>query len=132
MVERLSEAIARPRWQLFLGRKSYLPVAPVLMGVRVDPLEDALRTEAWPSEHRTDRQRLGRLLANGEHDLLVVLEQQDGSGEDVRSDQPVGAAYETRAFALRALKTTFYAVGTDVPFRWEETDVSLEAGPESA
>lgn len=130
VVEQLSEAIERPRWQLFLGRKSYLPTAPVLVGVRIDPLEDALRTEPWPGEHRTDKRR--RPADDAAPQLLVVLEQQDGSGEDVRSDQPLGAAFETRTFALRSVKTTFYTVGTDVPFRWEKTDVSVKASPQSA
>jgi CRISPR system Cascade subunit CasD len=116
VVEPLSEALERPRWQLYLGRKSYLPGTPVLVGVREDPLENALRKEPWPGEHRTDhRDRPGEDTA---HRLLVVLEQPDGSGEDVRPDQPVGAAFETRTFALRSVKTTFYTVGTDVPFRW--------------
>jgi len=72
------------------------------------------------------------LADDAEHQLRVVLEEQDGSGEDVRSDQPMGAAFETRTFAPRSVKTTFYTVGTDVPFRWENTDVPVEARPESA
>ena len=124
LVERLSEAIERPRWQICLGRKSYVPAAPVLVGLRVDPLEEALRTEPWPGEHRTDQWRMRKLLADeAEYQLRVVLEQPDGSGEDVRSDQPLGAAFETRVFALRSVKTTFYAVGnsgTSVPFRLGE------------
>lgn len=58
LVEQLRDAVEQPRWQLFLGRKSYLPATPVLVGVRDDALEEALRVEPWPGSHRTDQQRL--------------------------------------------------------------------------
>jgi hypothetical protein len=72
------------------------------------------------------------LAETAEGRLRVILEQPDGSGEDVRSDQPLGAAFQARLFSLRSVTTRFYTVGTDVPFRREKADVPLEAHPESA
>lgn len=133
-LEPLADALDRPRWQLYLGRKSYLPAAPVLVGVRPDPLEVALRMEPWPSPHRTDRAHLERLIGELDSRLRLVIEAQDGAGEEVRMDQPVGAAFQARTFRLRAVTTMFCSLGTqpeDVPFRWEEADVPIQTGPES-
>jgi CRISPR system Cascade subunit CasD len=133
LLEGLRDALERPRWQLYLGRKSYLPAVPVLVGLRADSLGAVLRAEPWPGGHRTDRRRLRRLVAETDgHRLRVVLEQQDGSGEDVRADQPLGAAFATRAFGLRSVTTTFYTVGTEVPLLGEDADVPVQADPESA
>ena len=133
VLEHLASALRQPRWQVYLGRKSYLPGTQVLIGIHPDGLESALRSEPWPGAHRTDRLRLNRSLEQaGDRRLRVVLEQQDGSGEDVRSDQPLGRAFQTRSFALRSVTTTFFELRTEIPLRWEMADVPVETRPESA
>jgi len=45
----LQQQLMRPVWQLFLGRKAFVPSAPVWLpdGLRDEPLEDALRGYPW-------------------------------------------------------------------------------------
>lgn len=115
LLERLQHALRAPVWQLYLGRKSYVPGVPVYLpdGLLAEVgLEQALCSYPWRwhghAAGRPDRLRL-------------VLETPDGSGPEVRQDQPVGAAFHTRRFALRHTRTRFVTVGTDVPIADEET-----------
>jgi CRISPR system Cascade subunit CasD len=115
LLAELARAVEEPRWQLCLGRKAFAPGVPVyvpdglLAGVA---LETALQSYPWPrpglpapaSERRPDRLRL-------------VLETAWGIGEDVRRDQPVGAAFLDRRFALRSVTTRFRKLGSEVPLR---------------
>lgn len=111
LLARLDAALAAPRWPLFLGRKSCPPSLPVCLpdappdgpGLVDLPLEPALRSVGWRPPNRRDR--------DGTR-LRVVLE--DSSGEAVRYDQPVGAAFADRTFAPRRTRTAFLTVGIDV------------------
>lgn len=135
LVDTLARAVEQPHWPLFLGRKSYVPAARVLVGIQsTDDLRTALQSEPWPGLHRADISRLRRLMEfeQVDHRLRVVLEVPDGSGENVRSDQPVGAAFETRIFALRSLTTTFFEVGREVRLREDNVDVPIETDPQSS
>jgi len=117
LLAQLERAVAAPRWQLCLGRKAFVPGAPVhipgglLTGL---DLSAALKRYPWPRPglavpppaRRPDRLRL-------------VLEVAASAGEDVRRDQPLGAAFQDRRFALRHVVTTFVQLGGDVPVREE-------------
>lgn len=46
-LEKLEAALKKPIFHLFLGRKSYLPTQPFILGIRSLPLEAALRLEPW-------------------------------------------------------------------------------------
>ena len=116
-VESLTEidrALRRPRWHVFLGRKSFVPSLPVALplpgGVRHDTdLESALRSEQWPSPGRpaedTPPER-----------LRAVLEVRGGTGRSRSMDQPVGPAFATRRFGPRESHTEYWAVNT-IPTR---------------
>jgi CRISPR system Cascade subunit CasD len=43
----LDEALQRPQFPLYLGRRSCPPVGPISLGVDVGELEDVLRTKEW-------------------------------------------------------------------------------------
>ena len=109
-------ALERPHWPLALGRRSCVPAVPVWMpdGLRVGVgMAEALRYE-WP--------RLGLAApapARRPERLRVVYE--DPAGTEVRWDQPVGAAFLTRRFAPRAVRTGFVSLGGagGVPVRGE-------------
>jgi CRISPR system Cascade subunit CasD len=90
LIGRLDEALARPTWQIFLGRKSFPPGRQVrlLDGIREEALETALRE--YPYEGRDQRLR------------LVV---DDPDGPEVRNDVPI--SFATRHFALRRVTTTW-------------------------
>ncbi len=90
----LDDALARPRWQLFLGRKSFVPSRPVQVkdGLRRDTkLEDALQ-EQWPVEERRGTPER----------LRVVFEPDDASGYEVRHDVPL--SFAERRFTIRYVK----------------------------
>lgn len=116
LLERLDAALAAPRWPLFLGRKAFVPAVPVRLpdspprgpGLRDEPLELALRDYPW-FQARDDQR--GRRPTR----LRLVLEVPAGSGDGVRQDQPVGAAFAERSFALRSTLTSYLALGVDVP-----------------
>ncbi len=128
LLRQVHAALDAPRWQLCLGRKGYVPGAPVWLpdGLKPDTaLEAALAAYPWPvppfpvlpESRRPERLR------------LVVEVPAERSG-DVRRDQPVGAAYGTRVFTLRSVETRFL---DELPVRPEESnDVPLTSAAESA
>jgi len=99
LLEAIEQAVREPRWQLYLGRKSFVPGVPVHLpppgGLRTGmTLEAALREE--PALPRGDVRQ-----------ARLVLETEPGPGTQRSNDQPVGAAFETRRFAPRYMRTEF-------------------------
>jgi CRISPR system Cascade subunit CasD len=107
-LETIEAALQEPRWQLFLGRKSFVPSVPVHLpggGLRDLPLEDALTNERWPqwgrpwpAPHEPTRR------------LRLVVEAEAGVETDrteVRHDQPVGAAFASRTFGPRPIRHSY-------------------------
>jgi CRISPR system Cascade subunit CasD len=90
-------ALERPRWQLFLGRKGYVPGEPAWLpdGLRLDETLEAALGMGPGGQDVGARQRF-------------VVETVDGV--EVRRDQPFGAAFLTRQFGTRAVTTVFQAV----------------------
>lgn len=102
-LRRLDAALTAPVWQLCLGRKAFLPSAPIrLLTVEGRPavvplsLEEALR--AWPPLERRDP---------GDR-LPLILEAEEGSATDIRTDVPV--SFLSRTFATRAVRTVWVEV----------------------
>jgi CRISPR system Cascade subunit CasD len=95
----LDAALARPRWPLYLGRKSFVPGLPVRLpdappegpGLRQASLEDALRSFPWRAE--VDRVR-------------VVLDVDYTSASEVRQDWPL--SFSKRRFAVRHVRTDWW------------------------
>jgi CRISPR system Cascade subunit CasD len=95
----LHEALARPLWQLYLGRKSFVPGAPVYLpdGLRDEErAEAALQAYPWCPPRRDPRAR-----------LRLVIEAAPGEGEP-RPDEPL--SFAARRFGVRHVVT-----------RWLET-----------
>jgi CRISPR system Cascade subunit CasD len=107
-LEELDQALRSPRWQIFLGRKSFLPAVPVYLpgsGVRDAELKDALQSEPWPLKPAV-------FYASGNCTRLrYVIERKPGETQEVRMDQPLGAAFETRSFGPRWIETLFLPRG---------------------
>lgn len=84
LLRQIDDALHRPTWQLFLGRKSFVPSQPIAQGMRELSLRDALLAEAEParSSHR-----------------LLVLEVDPGSGTQIRRDIPL--SFSERRYAPR-------------------------------
>lgn len=108
-LEELERALRAPRWQLFLGRKSFVPGVPAWLprgGIRHAALEEALHGEEWPLLPRAWRwPRPGE-----KRRLRCVVEARLGDPDtETRLDQPIGAAFVShdRRFGPRAIRQTF-------------------------
>lgn len=92
-------ALRAPRWPLYLGRRGCPPSGPVHP---TDALRDAdarsmLATEPWQP-----RPGCHRLTEPG---LRVIAETAPADAEALTPDQPVNAAYATRTFVPRPIRT---------------------------
>lgn len=97
LLERLQQALQRPVWPLYLGRKAYVPTEPVWLEDGLKPgisLRDALR----------DAPRLS--TGGAPERLRAVIE--DPHGEAIRPDQPLSFEIGKRQFAPRRVHTTFF------------------------
>lgn len=90
----LNEALAMPCWQLYFGRKSFVPSAPVQAGLQELSLDEALRQH--PYQHRSHPKPVRQ--------LRYVLEVADSL--DVRQDVPLD--WQRRLFASRCVETQFH------------------------
>ena len=124
-LRRLDGALREPRWQIYLGRKAFVPSVPVYLndGIREgEPLEKALTGYPWP---RPDLDVSP--LARRPEQLLLSIERADG--EEVRMDQPVGASFQTRRFLARHVASHFRKLGSgagEVPIREDaEEDIDV-------
>lgn len=106
LLERLDAALRAPRWQLFLGRKSFVPTVPVYLsesGIRDAGIAEALASEPWPLWPYAFPDASA---AEGRR-LRYVLEREPGATSEVRMDQPLGAAFQLRTFGPRWVETRF-------------------------
>lgn len=90
LLEKIAAALADPKWGLWLGRKTCIPTAPVLAGLKKEK-DEALR------------------LLIGERPLELYTRQEDvenfEDGRDSLPDAPVSFATERRLFAPRRVQT---------------------------
>ncbi len=100
LLAQLDAALQTPRWQLYLGRKSFIPSHPIRIGVVDLPLRLAL--EQAPYEHRGHKQPPKQ--------LRLVLEATDGS--DIRQDVPLD--WQRRSFGRRTVMTDYCSLPEDV------------------
>jgi len=98
ILERVHAALQDPHWPLYLGRRAFVPGAPVWLpdGLQDSDLETALLSYVWLGS------RL-RLYQNSER-VRVVLERHDGA--ETRPDQPI--SFAERHFAPRRVETISY------------------------
>ncbi len=93
-LEPLDAALETPRWQLYFGRKSFVPSQPVQIGVVDASLEDALKDYTYTVWKRGKRPK----------QLRYVLEVVDSL--DVRQDVPLD--WQKRLFGSRCVVTRFH------------------------
>ncbi|HEY9814403.1 MAG TPA: type I-E CRISPR-associated protein Cas5/CasD [Candidatus Obscuribacterales bacterium] len=91
-LDRLDAALQAPHWQLYFGRKSFVPSQPVSIHVVDLSLEDALRSHPYTTKRRRPTQ------------LRYVLEVADSL--DVRQDVPLD--WQKRLFGSRCVATIFH------------------------
>lgn len=103
LLERVHAALKKPVWQLFLGRKAFVPHVPVYVNdeaaiVDGDDLETSLRDDAI-----IERLGISKPYKDFDTHQRVVLESEDGS--EIRQDVPI--SFAKRQFAIRRVHTTF-------------------------
>lgn len=113
LLKQIDEALQKPCWLLFLGRKAFPPGKPVHLPDGLQPdrdLSQALRT--YPMAARMDISQPAK--------IRLVLE--DPAGEAVRVDQPV-APFSERRFAPRRVRIEYVSLA-EIPIRKEEACIS--------
>ncbi len=93
-LETLDAALQSPVWQLYFGRKSFVPSCPVAIAVSDEPLGEALKHPITLSKAMT------RKLPQR---LRTVIEVPDSL--DVRQDVPIN--WQKRLFGSRCVDTNF-------------------------
>jgi len=104
LLDELDAALRAPRWQLFLGRKSFPPGLPLYLpesGIRDADLETALASEPLPLRP------LAFAQSGDRQPLRYVIQREPGATAEVRMDQPIGAAFLERNFGPRWVETRF-------------------------
>jgi CRISPR system Cascade subunit CasD len=103
-----------PRWQIFLGRKSHVPSAHILLpgeapwlgGWREEGLEQAVAKYPWLG----DLDRAGRYRRPTQ--LRVVID--DSTGSETRRDVPL--SFSARRFGVRRVRTSWVPLsGSEAP-----------------
>lgn len=91
LIDRIADALASPRWPLFLGRRSCPPSERVLLGVVAEVASVAVRRA--PIAERADEGR-----------LRLIVEAEGGRG-DPRDDVPLSFAEVERRYGTRYVRT---------------------------
>jgi CRISPR system Cascade subunit CasD len=99
LVRGIDEALRRPEFPLFLGRRSCPPAGPVALGVREYDLDTALTQEPWlASRHEQRRQRSTRVR------LATVRDARDSeTPTELIQDSPMSFDPNHRQYAWRAV-----------------------------
>ena len=93
----LEQALKRPAFPLFLGRRACPPTLPLVLGVRDLPLETALEAEAWQSHSGKQPER-----------LRIRIETPRGEAVSARvRDLPVSFDPRQRQFAYRGVSEIY-------------------------
>lgn len=101
------EALRKPKWQLFLGRKAFVPGEPVYFREGVvateKSLEEYLRSEELDNLLQKHDEEFGRQSKNRAGRQRLILDNETGS--ETRQDVPL--SFAERRFTNRRVRTTF-------------------------
>jgi CRISPR system Cascade subunit CasD len=110
LLKELDKELQKPKWQLFLGRKSFLPSQPVWLPngymQQLNFVEDALKSFPYLCQNTNENKR--------PQSLRLEIETDYGDGEKVRHDQPECFVQGHRKFGLRYV-TSKYINYTELP-----------------
>jgi CRISPR system Cascade subunit CasD len=103
LLKSIDRAMQKPKWQLFLGRKSFVPSQPVWLPngylPQFDSVEDALRNYPYLCQSMDENKR--------PQSLRLEIETDYGEGEKVRRDQPECFIQGHRKFGLRYVTSKY-------------------------
>jgi CRISPR system Cascade subunit CasD len=97
LLHELEHALQHPHWQIFLGRKSFVPGSPVWVpdGLHEASLYATLEAYKW----KTDRRK------KPPERLRLVIDATQETATEVRHDVPL--SFAERRFTIRYVKTTW-------------------------
>lgn len=129
LIKRIFTALHRPRYPLFLGRKSYLPSIPIVYPGKesyIDTGEDALTFLCGlPLAHDPPISR-DKLVAGDETEKIRFVVPHTDGGVEMRRDMPQNFDIYRRRYNTRYIKTEYRSVPVADPDKEAE-----EAGHES-
>ncbi|MBX3291568.1 MAG: type I-E CRISPR-associated protein Cas5/CasD [Acidobacteria bacterium] len=104
LLERVHDALKHPVWQLFLGRKAFMPSLPIHVAddAAIIETKSGLKSELENSELLS---RLGIIYDARRHDNPQRLVIEDPNGSEVRNDVPL--SFADRRFTVRRVATSF-------------------------
>lgn len=111
LIDALADAVRAPAFPLALGRRSCVPVGPLVIGVRDGDVTGALESLPWQvSEHMRSRaaRRVGATI-----DLPITVD--DPKGDDVVQDVPTTFDPLTKTFTTRRVRHGWVSVPTGLP-----------------
>lgn len=119
LIRRIEEALCRPMWPLYLGRRSYPADVPVLRKPSRDyeDCRDALAEEPWLAS-AWYRRRCARSASSEYPDLEVVCDARSGESCEVREDVPLCFG-KVRSYAERNV-TRYFIPNPDAPNEADE------------
>jgi CRISPR system Cascade subunit CasD len=104
LLNTLDEALQNPCWQMYFGRKSFVPSRPVQIGIIDRDSIEALQSHPYELRNR-QKQPAER--------LRYVLETSNGS--DIRQDVPLD--WQKRLFGSRCVETKYLEVVTCISLK---------------
>ncbi|MCD0452840.1 type I-E CRISPR-associated protein Cas5/CasD [Actinocorallia sp. API 0066] len=106
----LADAIVRPAFPLFLGRRSCAPTQPILLGLRSGTLVDVLAHEVWQAGEAVKREFERRHQRLPHVDRPITVETADG--DDVRADDPLSFDPMSRRYGTRRVTHLWRTIPT--------------------
>jgi CRISPR system Cascade subunit CasD len=122
LLRELDHALRRPHWQLFLGRKSFVPGSPVWVpgGLHEASLSATLEAYRWKTDRREEPPER----------LRLVIDATPATATEVRHDVPL--SFATRRFTIRYVETTWIDFPTGGSDARDAQTVFVEADSQSA
>lgn len=112
LLTELEQAVRRPHWPLFFGRKAFVPASPLVAapeeqanrgtGLFSHSLPDVLRSHPWLETRRGARQEAA---GSDEHLRTVVDTEVTDPAAEPRHDHPLSFDRDDRRYATRAVRT---------------------------
>jgi len=106
LLKQIYQSLDKPKWQVYLGRKSYLPSEPVFLK---DGLKEQQDLETALIQYPLDKKR----NSLDDNQRLLILEVPAAEADQIRFDQPKGSAYETREFTARGIKMKMVEINSN-------------------
>lgn len=109
MIDALAQAIVRPAFPLYLGRRSCPPTLPLRLAVREGNAWDAVRETSWMAsayyqkKQRGDRFVRTRVVA----DQGIIPPQVQKTSQQTLQDMPISFDSENRKYTLRTVEETY-------------------------